>query len=146
MKEVPVKAVFRNPFDPKLKFEGLCLIDTGATVCVLPKAIADVLKLQTYGEMQVRYANGKVEDVPMAFVWVEVFGRRVYIQMLVVEGSQNILIGMDLLELLDIHIDTRTGKALRPVAFVEGGSGVFSSQVADFLWKIKTQGKNRGSK
>lgn len=144
MKEIPVKAVFRNPYKPELRFKAVCLIDTGATICVLPRAIAEVLKLQTHGIMEVRYANGNVEEVPTAFVWVEVFGKRVYIQMCIVGGPKNPLLGMDLLQLLDIHIDTRAGKALKPVAFVEAVSGVFSNSVAEFLRKIRARNQIPG--
>jgi len=53
------------------------LIDTGATMLVLPKRVAEELGVEALGEVEVELADGTVRGVPYGAVEVELSGGRV---------------------------------------------------------------------
>ena len=50
-----------NVFEPEKKVEVEAVIDTGATMLVLPQDIINKLNLRKMREVKVKYANTKVE-------------------------------------------------------------------------------------
>ena len=50
-----------NVFEPEREIELEAVIDTGATMLVLPQDVIDKLNLRKMREVKVRYANNKTE-------------------------------------------------------------------------------------
>ncbi|RKY26659.1 MAG: hypothetical protein DRP61_05605, partial [Candidatus Omnitrophota bacterium] len=65
MRKVVEQVKLTNLFEPKKSVEVDAVIDTGATMVVLPKDIVDALGLRKVREVKVRYANNKVETRPI---------------------------------------------------------------------------------
>ena len=109
MGKVIEKVKITNYNDPAKSIEVEAVIDTGATMVVLPQNIVDALGLKKVREAKVRYANNNVESKSIyGVVTIEIKGRSANLDVLAeAEGSQP-LIGQVLLELLDLVVDPRT--------------------------------------
>ncbi|MCW7080126.1 MAG: retroviral-like aspartic protease family protein [Candidatus Methanospirare jalkutatii] len=106
MGKVVEKVKLTSLFEPEKSVEVEAVIDTGATMVVLPKDIVEELGLRKMGEEKVRYANNKVETKPIyGVVNIEMKGRSANLDVLVEEKGSQPLIGQVLLELLDFIVD-----------------------------------------
>lgn len=100
-------------FNPNKSVEVDAVVDTGATMVVLPKDIVEALELRKVREVKVRYANNKVETKPIyGVVTIELKGRSANLDVLVEEKGSQPLIGQVLLELLDLVIEPKTRKLI----------------------------------
>ncbi len=82
------------------------LIDTGATMCVLPQDIVEGLGLKKMRESTVRYGNGKKETKSIyGVVTIAIKGREGTLEVLAEPEGTSPLIGQILLELLDLLVD-----------------------------------------
>ena len=111
MGKVVEKVKLTSLFEPEKSVEVEAVIDTGATMVVLPKDIVEELGLGKMREEKVRYANNKVETKPIYGVNIELKGRSANLDVLVEEKDSQPLIGQVLLELLDLIVD-KTRKLL----------------------------------
>ena len=111
MGKVIEKVKVTNLFDSKKSIEVEAVIDTGATMLVLPQNIINELNLRKMREVKVRYANSKTEIKPIyGIVTVEMCGRAGEFNVLAEpEGSQP-LVGQIILEQLDLIVDPSTRK------------------------------------
>jgi len=114
MGKVTEKVRFTNLLDPSLSVELEAVVDTGATMVVLPKNIVEELKLKRIRDAKVRYANNTIEQRTIyGVVTVEIQGRTGNFDVLAEnEGSQP-LIGQVVLEVLDLVVDPKT-RTLKP--------------------------------
>jgi len=113
MGKVIEKVKLTSLFEPKKSVEVEAVIDTGATMVVLPKDIVDALGLRKVREVKVRYANKKVETKPIyGVVTIELKGRSANLDVLVEEKGSQPLIGQVLLGLLDLIVEPRTRKLI----------------------------------
>lgn len=113
MGKVIEKVKLTNWFDSARSVEVEAVIDTGATMMVLPKDIVNNLGLQKMEEVKVRYANNHVETKEIyGVVRLELKGRVGSFDVLAEnEGSQP-LIGQIVLERLDLVIEPSTRSVL----------------------------------
>jgi len=113
MGKVVERVKITNLLDPSKSLEIEAVIDTGATMLVLPQGIVDKLGLKKMREVKVRYANNKTETKAVyGVVTVEIQGRAGEFNVLAEsEGSQP-LIGQIILEQLDLIVDPRTKKVI----------------------------------
>jgi len=113
MGKVIEKVKLTSLFEPKESVEVDAVIDTGATMVVLPKDIVDALGLRKVREVKVRYASNKVETRPIyGVVTIELKGRSANLDVLVEEKGSQPLIGQVLLELLDLIVEPKTRKLI----------------------------------
>ncbi len=113
MGKVIEKVKITNVFEPKKSMEIDALIDTGATMVVLPQNIVNKLGLRKVREVKVRYANNKVEMKPVyRAVIIEILGREGTFDVICEEEGSQPLIGQVVLEVLDLVVDPRTRKLL----------------------------------
>jgi len=113
MGKVIEKVKLTSLFEPKKSVEADAVIDTGATMVVLPEDIVDALGLRKVREVKVRYANNKVETRPIyGVVTIELKGRSANLDVLVEEKGSQPLIGQVLLELLDLIVEPKTRKLI----------------------------------
>jgi len=103
-----VEAVIRNPNTGK-HATAKALVDTGATLTVLPRRIAEELQLPVIGRRRVATAKGTAELDECVGV-VEVMGRKAYVHMLTSNDTDTVLIGATTLETLGLEADPTTGK------------------------------------
>jgi len=75
MGKVVEKVKLTSLFEPEKSLEVEAVIDTGATMVVLPMDIVEELGLRKMREVKVRYANNKVETKPIYGVNIELKGR-----------------------------------------------------------------------
>ncbi len=109
MGKVIEKVRFTCLFDQIKSIEIEAVIDTGATMVVLPQDIVEKLGLKKVRETKVRYANNTTElKTIYGVVTIEIKGRTGNFDVLAeAEGSQP-LIGQVVLEILDLVVDPRT--------------------------------------
>ena len=85
------------------------LVDTGATMLVLPADVVRELGLRHKGTRPVRYANGKIAPVPwVSGVKLEVLGRDAVFDALVEAEGTTALMGQIPLEALDLIVDPKS--------------------------------------
>jgi predicted aspartyl protease len=95
-----------NFLDPSKSVEIEALIDTGATMCALPRSVAERLGLTCAWEATVRYANGARARKPVYGVaTIEMCGRRGHFDVLGEDEGTQPLIGQIVLEQLDLIVD-----------------------------------------
>jgi clan AA aspartic protease len=103
-----IGTVIKNPLTDKA-ITAKALVDTGATLTVVPRRIAEELQLPVIGRRRVATAKGTVELDECVGV-VEVMGRKAYVHMLVSNDVDIVLIGATTLETLGLQVDPTTGK------------------------------------
>ena len=108
MGKVSERIKLKNLFDPTRSVEVDAVIDTGATMPVLPQNIVEELNLRKMREVNVRYANNKTEVKSIyGVVTLEIKGRAGEFNVLAeTEGCQP-LVGQIVLEQLDLVVDPR---------------------------------------
>jgi clan AA aspartic protease len=85
------------------------LVDTGATMMVLPADAVAALGLLPAGYRKVRYADGRVAEVPwVAGIRITLLGREAIISALVAAAGTTPLIGQIPLEELDLLVDPKS--------------------------------------
>ena len=113
MGKVIEKVRIKNVFDPSKSIEIEALVDTGATMMVLPEDMVRELGLKKVREVKARYANNKVEMKPVyRAVIVEILGREGTFDVIGEEEGAQPLIGQVVLEVLDLVVDPRTRKLI----------------------------------
>jgi clan AA aspartic protease len=87
------------------------LVDTGATMLMLPEDVVTLLGLREAGRRKVRYANGEVAEVPwVGGVKLTILGREMVADALVERAGTTALIGQIPLEELDLLVDPKSRK------------------------------------
>jgi clan AA aspartic protease len=85
------------------------LVDTGATMLMLPADVVERLGLKEKGRRKVRYANGREDEVPwVGGVRVTILGRDMIASALVEPAGTTALIGQIPLEELDLLVDPKS--------------------------------------
>jgi clan AA aspartic protease len=85
------------------------LVDTGATMLVLPADVVRRLGLRELDRRTVRYADGRVTEVPLTgSMEIEILGRRMRVDALVQPEGTTPLIGQIPLEGLDLVVDPKS--------------------------------------
>jgi clan AA aspartic protease len=103
-----IGTVIKNPFAGKA-ITTKALVDTGATLTVVPRRIAEELQLPVIGRRRVVTAKGTAELDECVGI-VEVMGRKAYVHMLASNDVDVVLIGATTLETLGLEVDPTTGK------------------------------------
>ena len=122
MGKVMTKVKLTNQEDEMLARRGLlppdevrtleieALVDTGATMLVLPADVCRKLGLTEVDRRRVRYADGRVREVPrVTNVGIEILGRDMVGSALVEAEGTTPLIGQLPLEELDLVVNPGTG-------------------------------------
>jgi clan AA aspartic protease len=90
------------------------LVDTGATMLILPADVVERLGLSVRGHRKVRYADDRIETVPwVGPVKMEIRGREALGSALVIPAGSTPLIGQIPLEEMDFVVDPKS-RELRP--------------------------------
>jgi clan AA aspartic protease len=103
-----IDAVIRNPFTGKA-ITAKALVDTSATLTVVPRRIAEELQLPVIGRRRAATAKG-VAELDECLGVVEVMGRKAYTHMLASDDVDTVLIGVVTLEILGLEVDLVMGE------------------------------------
>jgi predicted aspartyl protease len=113
MGKVIEKVKLKSLFDPKKSVEVEAVIDTAATMVVLPKSLVKELHLEKVEDVKVKYANGRVERKEVyGVVRLELKGRVGNFDVLAENEEAQPLIGQIVLERLDLVIEPSTRKLI----------------------------------
>jgi len=85
------------------------LVDTGATLTVVPRKIANELNLRITGKTIAETDTSRLE-LERSRVWIEIMGRSEIVPVLVSDIIDKVLIGVTTLEVLGLQIDPITEK------------------------------------
>ena len=85
------------------------LVDTGATLTVIPKQLARELGLEATGRVPVMTAGGRIE-LERTRIWIELEGKEDIVSAVISDIIDKVLIGVTTLETLGLQVDPVTGK------------------------------------
>ncbi|MGH7899587.1 MAG: clan AA aspartic protease [Candidatus Binatia bacterium] len=113
MAHTSVTVTFRNPRAPELQWEGLCLVDTGATDCMIPAEAVHALGLEPRGEVTVVLADEREARLPFAGAEMEFMGEVTFGRVLFGPPNRQPLLGVVALESVGIVVDPNTQQLRR---------------------------------
>jgi aspartyl protease family protein len=106
---VVVPITISNPADASLKSEVDALVDTGATVTVVPRRLADALKLPVTGRGRVRTATGEI-SLDRAGAFIQINGEGALNPIVISDTIDKVLVGVVTLETLALTVNPKTGE------------------------------------
>jgi len=113
MGKVIEKVKLTSLLDPKKSVEIEAVVDTSATMVVLPKNLVRELNLEKIEDVKVKYANGRVERKEIyGVVRLELKGRVGNFDVLAENDEVQPLIGQIVLERLDLIIEPSTRRLI----------------------------------
>jgi aspartyl protease family protein len=95
----------KNPRDPRKKFEGEFLVDSGATFTVVPAAVLRKLGIKPQGEERFVLADGKIIKRQVGNALYEYEGTERAAPVMFGEKGDSLLLGMFTLEALGLSLD-----------------------------------------
>ncbi|MEM2894160.1 MAG: retroviral-like aspartic protease family protein [Candidatus Bathyarchaeia archaeon] len=108
MGHVWVKAKIGN--ESRIRYvETDALVDTGATLTVIPRKMALDLNLELTGRSTVETGSGRLE-LERSRIWIELEGKGEVVPALISDVIDKVLIGITALEVLGLQVDPLTGK------------------------------------
>lgn len=108
MGHVEVKVELSNP-EVGAKLDEKGLVDTGATLTVLPRKVAEALRLKIKAKSKALTAGGPIA-IDLSDVNVEIDGKAAIVRVAVSDVVDRILIGVTTLETLGLAVDPMTGE------------------------------------
>ena len=102
-----VTAVVRNPAEPGRTWEGLFLVDTGATDCLVPRQCLESIGLKPKGQRIYELADGSAIRMDVTVGQIEFMGD--FAGTTIIFGDQDAepLLGVTALESVGIEVDPR---------------------------------------
>ena len=100
-----VTVAIRNPAEPERVWQGLFLVDTGATDCLVPRQHLESIGLVPEGQRRYGLADGREVRLDIAVARIEFMGE--FVGATVVFGEENAepLLGVTALESMGIEVD-----------------------------------------
>ncbi|MCY4254787.1 MAG: clan AA aspartic protease [Gammaproteobacteria bacterium] len=102
-----VTVTIRNPAQPERTWEGLFLVDTGATDCLVPRPHLEAIGLKPEGKRAYELADGSELAMDIAVAKIEFMGEFVGGTIIFGESDAEPLLGVTALESVGIEIDPR---------------------------------------
>lgn len=105
MKATHVTVAIRNPADPQRVWEGLFLVDTGATDCLVPRRHLESIGLTPEGQRIYGLADGSELRFDIAVARIEFMGEFVGGTVVFGDDHSEPLLGVTALESVGIEVD-----------------------------------------
>lgn len=100
-----VTVLIRNPAEPDRTWEGLFLVDTGATDCLVPRPHLEALGLEPKGQRSYELADGSETKLDVTVGQIEFMGEFVGGTIIFGEADAEPLLGVTALESVGIEVD-----------------------------------------
>ena len=100
-----VTVAIRNPAEPERVWEGLFLVDTGATDCLVPRQHLEAVGLVPEGRRRYGLADGSEIRLDIAVARIEFMGEFVGATVVFGEEDAEPLLGVTALESVGIEVD-----------------------------------------
>ncbi len=107
MGAIHVTVGIRNPAEPERVWEGLFLVDTGATDCLVPRQHLESIGLLPKGQRVYELADGSEIRMGVTVAQVEFMGEFVGATVVFGEPDAEPLLGLTALESVGIEVDPR---------------------------------------
>ncbi len=107
MGAVHVTVGIRNPAEPDRVWEGLFLVDTGATDCLVPRQHLESIGITPRAQRVYELADGSEVRMGIAVAQVEFMGELVGATVVFGEPDTEPLLGVTALESVGIEVDPR---------------------------------------
>ena len=122
MGAIHVTVAIRNPAEPDRVWEGLFLVDTGATDSLVPRQHLESIGLVPKGQRVYSLADSSEIRVGVAGGQIEFMGETTWGTVIFGEPDAEPLLGVTALESVGIDVDPRNGTLHRlPAARLKGG-------------------------
>ena len=108
-----VTVTIRNPADLEKAWEGLFLVDTGATDSLIPRQHLEAIGLKPEGQRVYELADGSELKMDITIGRIEFMGEIVGGTIIFGQDNAELLLGVTALESVDIEIDPRNQKLKR---------------------------------
>ena len=105
MGAVNANVVIRNPADRQRSWQGVFLVDTGATDSLVPRQHLEAIGLEPEGQRTYVLADGSEVKMEIAVARIEVLGEVVGATVLFGDQHTEPLLGVTALESLGIEVD-----------------------------------------
>ena len=102
-----VTVAIRNPADPERVWEGLFLVDTGATDCLAPRPYLESIGLVPEGQRRYGLADGSEIRLDITGGRIEFMGETTWGTIVFGEENAEPLLGVTALESVGIEVDPR---------------------------------------
>lgn len=100
-----VTAVVRNPAQPNRTWQGLFLVDTGATDCLIPRSCLEAIGLKPKSRRVYGLADGREVKMDITTADIEFMGEIVGATIVMGDSNAEPLLGVTALESVGIEID-----------------------------------------
>ena len=100
-----VTVTIRNPADPERAWEGLFLVDTGATDCLVPRQHLEAIGLEPWDRRTYQLADGSDLTLDVTVAAIEFMGETVGGTVIYGEANAEPLLGVTALESVGIEVD-----------------------------------------
>ena len=100
-----VTVLIRNPAEPDRTWEGLFLVDTGATDCLVPRPSLEAIGLEPKGQRSYELADGSEVKLDITTGDIEFMGEIVGGTILFGETDAELLLGVTALASVGIEVD-----------------------------------------
>lgn len=100
-----VTVTIRNPAEPDRTWEGLFLVDTGATDCLVPRSCLEAIGLRPKGERVYELADGREIKMNITTADIEFMGEIVGGTIILGEENAEPLLGVTALDSVGIEVD-----------------------------------------
>lgn len=107
-----VTVTIRNPADPSRSWDGLFLVDTGATDCLVPRSCIEAIGLKPEGQRVYETADGQAVRMDFTCACIEFMGDLTAGRIIIGDDDAEPLLGLTALESVGIELD-RINQRLR---------------------------------
>ena len=100
-----VTVTIRNPADPSRSWDGLFLVDTGATDSLVPRSCVEAIGIEPEGQRVYETADGREVRMDFAIARIEFMGDVTAGRIIIGEDGAEPLLGVTALESTGIEVD-----------------------------------------
>ena len=100
-----VTVTIRNPADPARSWDGLFLVDTGATNSLVPRACVEAIGLEPEGQRVYETADGREVRMDFTRAFIEFMGDLTAGRIIIADNDVEPLLGVTALESAGIEVD-----------------------------------------
>lgn len=108
-----VTATVRNPAAPERTWEGLFLVDAGATDCMAPRSHLASIGLKPLAQRTYELADGTETKLDIAVAQFEFMGEIVGVTIIFGPDDAELILGVTALESVGIEVDPQNQKLKR---------------------------------